>query len=156
MWGNILTHIGVHHTRCGGSVNCRDKSLTLTYLGHTDAPILVITLCRADNFYCYWDLTIHGLNAKERKPTTTFAANALMTTTSMASSAMSIPTTTAPSLSSFLVKDRFLKMVSTEISYKKLFMEVSPYTINDIEWRVILQRFLRWLCQDRRLLIGKK
>jgi hypothetical protein len=60
----------------------------------------------------------------------------------MALSAMSIPTATAPSLSSSLVEDRFLKMVSTEISYKKLFMEVSPYTINDIEWRVILQHFL--------------
>jgi hypothetical protein len=60
----------------------------------------------------------------------------------MASLVMSIPTATAPSLSSSLVEDRFLKMVSTEISYKKLFMEVSPYRRNNIEWRFILQRFL--------------
>ncbi|KAL3809331.1 hypothetical protein ACHAXA_003220 [Cyclostephanos tholiformis] len=39
-------------------------------------------------------------------------------------------------------EDRFLKMVSTETSYKRLFMDVSPYSVTDIEWRVLLQRLL--------------
>lgn len=38
-------------------------------------------------------------------------------------------------------EDRYLKLVSTEISYKKL-MNQSPYSLTDIEWDVLIQRFL--------------
>jgi hypothetical protein len=37
---------------------------------------------------------------------------------------------------------RFLRMVSTEVSYKKFLMNQSPYSVTDIEWRVLVQRFL--------------
>jgi len=37
--------------------------------------------------------------------------------------------------------DKFLKMVSNEVEYKKL-LNQSPYAVTDIEWRVLIQRFL--------------
>lgn len=39
------------------------------------------------------------------------------------------------------LEDRFLKMVSNELEYKKLIGE-SIYAVNDIEWPTLLQRFL--------------
>mmetsp|Transcript_22636 Transcript_22636/g.33700 ORF Transcript_22636/g.33700 Transcript_22636/m.33700 type:complete len:438 (-) Transcript_22636:1759-3072(-) len=39
------------------------------------------------------------------------------------------------------MEDKFLRMVSNEVQYKKL-LNQSPYALTDIEWKVLIQRFL--------------
>jgi len=54
------------------------------------------------------------------------------------------------------VGDRYLKMVSTELSYKKNFMNTLPsYTLFDIDYPILLQRFLDNIEDSSQKLNGK-
>lgn len=50
-------------------------------------------------------------------------------------------TSPEPELTEEQLQEKFLQMISNEVEYKK-FLNQSPYSLTDIEWSVITQRFL--------------